>query len=123
MALLVLLNNFLHDFSAAGWLFSAVVLWAVLRKMNPIYNAKGDVIDILKVILFLMRFSLAGIIIFGIFRALAYKDFEWSTAAGESQITLLVVKHIILAGVFVVGLVFYLRARKIVRKAQNGQFE
>ena len=32
MALWVLLNNFLHDFSAAGWIFAAIVLWTLLRE-------------------------------------------------------------------------------------------
>jgi putative copper export protein len=115
MAVLVLLNNFLHDFSAAGWLFSAVVLWSVLRKMDPKDRARRNMDHIL----LLMRFSLAGIIVFGLFRALAYKKYEWSAAAGEGQITLLIVKHILLAGVFVAGLVLYIRARTILRKTQN----
>jgi putative copper export protein len=119
MAVLVLLNNFLHDFSAAGWLFSAVVLWSVLRKMDPKDRARRNMDHILKVVLLLMRFSLAGIIVFGLFRALAYKKYEWSAAAGEGQITLLIVKHILLAGVFVAGLVLYIRARTILRKTQN----
>ena len=119
MAILVLLNNFLHDFSAAGWLFGSVLLWSMMRKdiSNP--AAGRFIADGLKKVLFLMRLSLAGIVVFGIVRTLAYKTYEWNAAAGQSQITLLIIKHVILTGVFAVGLICYIRARKLVRKAVN----
>jgi hypothetical protein len=113
MAILVLLNNFLHDFSAAGWLFCTVILWSMLRKEIPAGDAGKIIIDTIKTILLLMRLSLGGIILFGVFRALAYKTYEWNTAAGEDQVTLLIVKHIILLGVFIIGVAFYTRAKKL----------
>jgi hypothetical protein len=115
MAILVLLNNFLHDFSAAGWLFCTVILWLMLRKEIPESNAGMIVIDTIKTILGLMRFSLGGIVGFGIIRALAYKTYEWNAAAGKGQVTLLIVKHILLLGVFAIGVVFYNRARKRIK--------
>jgi uncharacterized membrane protein len=119
MAVLVLLNNFLHDFSAAGWIFGTVILWAILRKDIPSVEAGQIIAAVLKIDMLLMRFSLTGIIVFGLLRALAYKTYEWNAAAGKGQITLLVVKHIILAAVLVVGLGCYFRARKIVRKVSD----
>jgi len=123
LATLVLLNNFLHDFSAAGWLFGSVLLWSMMRKdiSNPV--AGRFIADNLKTVLFLMRLSLAGIVVFGIVRTLAYKTYEWNAAAGQSQITLLIIKHVILTGVFAVGLIYYIRARKLVRKAVNAKTE
>ncbi len=113
MAILILLNNFLHDFSAAGWLFCTVILWSMLRKEIPGSDAGKIVFDTIKTILVLMRLSLGGIIVFGIVRALAYKTYEWNAAAGESQVTLLIVKHILLLGVFIIGVVYYTRAKKL----------
>jgi len=115
MAILVLLNNFLHDFSAAGWLFCTVILWSILRKEIPGSDAGKIIIDTIKTILLLMRISLGGIIVFGIIRALAYKTYEWNAAAGESQVTLLIVKHILLLGVFIIGVVYYIRAKKLLK--------
>jgi hypothetical protein len=112
MAILVLLNNFLHDFSAAGWLFCTVILWSLLRKEIPGSGAGKIVIDTIKTILLLMRLSLGGIVVFGIIRALAYKTYEWNAAAGQGQVTLLIVKHILLLGVFIIGVVYYTRAKK-----------
>lgn len=121
MATLVLLNNFLHDFSAAGWIFCSVLLFVMLRSLPDSFSArKGDdlhliILNCLKKIRSFMMLSLAGIVVFGIFRALAYKSYEWNAAAGDSQITLLIVKHIILSFVFAAGLYYYLQAGKLVK--------
>lgn len=118
MAILVLLNNFLHDFSAAGWIFCTVMLWQVLRKKG---DGEGRIIFIhlLRINRLLMQISLGGIIVFGVIRALAYKTYEWNAAAGEGQITLLIVKHVILTVVFVLGVIFYTRAGKIVKEYKD----
>ena len=123
MAILILLNNFMHDFSAAGWLFGSVLLWSMMRKdiSNP--EAGRFLADSLKTVLFLMRLSFVGIVVFGIIRTLAYKTYEWNAAAGQSQLTLLIVKHVILTGVFLVGLIYYMRARKFLRKTVNKKNE
>jgi hypothetical protein len=127
MAILVLLNNFAHDFSAAGWLFCTVLLWVMLRKKEAVEvitsaaGAAGETITgMIKTILLLMRLSLGGIIVFGIIRALAYKEYEWNAAAGDGQVVLLIVKHIILAFVFMLGVVYYRRAAKIFKKRKTG---
>lgn len=118
MAILVLLNNFLHDFSAAGWIFCTVFLWQVLRKEK---DGEGRIIfyHLLRITRLLMQISLGGIIVFGVIRALAYKTYEWNAAAGEGQVTLLIVKHIILAVVFVLGVIFYVRAGKYVKRYKD----
>jgi uncharacterized membrane protein len=121
LAVLVLLNNFLHDFSAAGWLFGTVLLWSILRKTISGDDKAIIISDILKTVLMLMRFSVAGIVIFGVVRAIAYKSYEWNAAAGQSQVTLLIVKHVLFALIFAVGLVYYIKAKKLVRKACNEQ--
>jgi hypothetical protein len=36
--------------------------------------------------------------------------------AGEGQVTFLIVKHILLPGMFIIGVVYYTRARKIIKK-------
>lgn len=117
MAIVILLNNFLHDFSAAGWLFTTVVLWSILRKSDLDDTNRTAIADILKILLILMRVSLAGIVIFGLVRAIAYRDYEWNEAAGNSQVTLLIVKHIILTVIFIPGLIYYVKANRFIRRA------
>ncbi len=116
MTIVVMLNNFLHDFSAAGWIFGTVLLWTMIRKKIPGGDAGATIIQVLKQVILLMGLSLAGVVIFGVFRALAYQKYEWNAAAGEAQVTLLIVKHIILAGVLVLGLHNCGRAKKMIKK-------
>jgi hypothetical protein len=116
MALLVLLNNFLHDFSAAGWLFCTLLLWKLLKEEIPA-DKSGDILRRhIKTIRWLMKLSLGGIVVFGLVRACTYKAYEWSEAAGDAQITLLIIKHIILAVVFYFGVVLFIRAGKLLKE-------
>ena len=123
MAILILLNNFLHDFSAAGWLFGSVLLWSILRNNVPDQGAGKQIADILKTIILLMKLSLGGIVLFGIIRAVAYSQYEWNVAAGDSQVTLLIVKHVILTAVFVLGIVYYTRAGRFIKRVYNDKNE
>jgi hypothetical protein len=119
LAILVLLNNSLHDPSAAAWLFGTVLLWSILRKKIPEGHTSPIVVDILGTILILMGLSIAGIVVFRVLRTLAYRNYEWSTTAGQGQVMLLITKHVIFTVVFVVGFVYYFRASKLVRKRRN----
>ncbi len=119
MALLVLLNNFLHDFSAAGWIFLTVLLWLFLRKKDKTAENSRIIVEMLKPHLLLMQINLIGIILFGSIRAYAYKKYEWNSAAGESQITLLIVKHVLFFGTVVWGFVCYAKAKKVLKEKQN----
>ncbi|MHC4941650.1 MAG: hypothetical protein ACYTG7_01380 [Planctomycetota bacterium] len=113
MAVLVLLNNFLHDLSAAGWLFGSLLLWSIPRKGITAGDGARIIAQVFTSVQLFMRFSLAGIVIFGILRALAYKDYEWNAVAGQDQVTLLIVKHVILVFVFLWGVVQYFNASKL----------
>lgn len=116
MAILVLLNNFMHDFSAAGWIFSSVLLWMLLRRGLP----AGEVLtDVYSRIRMLMQYSVVGIVLFGFVRVLAYRQYEWSAAAGDAQITVLIVKHVLLTGIFIWGVVLYRKAGYIIRERKK----
>lgn len=115
MALLILLNNFLHDFSAAGWLFGSILLWTILKERFEFETSTDFAKCMIKTVLLLMNISVAGIVVFGVVRAIAYKSFEWSVEAGNGQVTLLIVKHIVFTVIFVVGLIQYIKALKIVK--------
>jgi len=121
MTILVMLNNFLHDFSAAGWIFGTVLLWIALRRPHPAGEAGQVTADILQKLLLMMWISLGGIVVFGIFRALAYKNYEWNALAGNSQVTLLVVKHILLTALVILGFIFCARAKKRIKENNNEQ--
>ena len=106
----------MHDFSAAGWLFGSILLWTILRNRTQLQDNSEFANRTIKVVLFFMNISFAGIVLFGIVRVMAYKSFEWSVEAGKGQLYLLIVKHIIFTVIFIAGLVQYMKAFKIVKK-------
>lgn len=118
-----MLNNFLHDLSAAGWFVGTALLWSIFRKKNQGSSSEIVTAELLKTLLFTMKLSLAGVIFFGVIRALAYKSYEWNATAGQSQVTLLVVKHIIFTGIVILGLVYYMRAHKLLIKGRDEKAE
>ena len=111
-AVLVLLNNWMHDFSAAGWLVGSILAWAVLRGAPADGAGRAEAVRVLRVVVALMRWSLAGVVLFGVGRVLAYAEYEWSEEAGDAQVAVLGVKHVLLVGVFAWGLLWYVRARR-----------
>lgn len=113
MALLVLLNNFFHDFCAAGWIFGSVILWRLLKTVSGVNDCLFAIIAGL--VLKMMRWCFAGIVLFGVIRALVYRSFEWNEAAGDAQVTLLLVKHVFFAAVFVPGLLCYLKIARLIK--------
>lgn len=110
MAIFVLLNNFMHDFSAAGWLFGAVLLGIIRRKGNENGLDAGGARFIAETIRRLMWFCLAGIIVFGAVRAAAYRQYEWNEAAGQAQVTVLMAKHVLFFLLFFAGLYEFIHA-------------
>ena len=114
MAILVMLNNYLHDLATAVFAVSALAAWFLLRspsaRRSP--EALGDVIrGLVKVGMVALIWTLAG----GAVRAVAFRRYEWMEAAGRSQIPALVVKHVILVSLVIAGLVVLHRVRQLTR--------
>ena len=112
MAVLVLLNNFMHDFSAAGWLFGAVLLWIVRRKGSSSGLGADGARFVVQYIRRLMGLCLVGIVVCGVLRAIAYRHYEWNDAAGDIQVPVLVAKHVLFFLLFFAGLSEFVRARR-----------
>ena len=116
MALLVVLNNYTHDFCAAGWVFGTVLLWVLARREIPAGEAGLVIAEVVKKTMLMTKVSLVGIVVLGIVRALAYRKYEWNAVVGDTQITFLMIKHVILTVLVVLGAFFYFKARKHLRK-------
>ena len=107
----------MHDFSAAGWLFATVLLYLIQKKYPDQLTTSKSFAGLANTLLSLTRWCLAGIIIFGLGRTLAYKNYEWNPIAGQGQVTLLIIKHVIFAIVFIAGSICYLKAARTIKKA------
>lgn len=104
MAILVMLNNLLHDFAVA-MLFCAMLTMIFLRRSKNVERAYRRVKTV-------MVWAFGFIVLFGIGRTLAYRQYEWHEAAGSGQVASLVIKHIILGGLVLVGAIYLLKNRR-----------
>lgn len=121
LAILVMLNNWFHDFAVA-------LLFACLLVLGAIYRRIRDQDDpswhrFARYFTSLFNKVIVGcwvvIILAGIVRTLAYERFEWSEAAGKGQVAVLVLKHVILVTLVVSGTFMQLRLRKFLRQPKS----
>lgn len=121
LGVFIMLNNYFHDVATALLAASGVTMWIILRRYSN--NTNTDVTDyflrIYKGITRLAKFSLCWILVGGIPRTLAYKDFEWANAVGKKQVPALIVKHV-LAFIFVcAGAFIWMKINKKVKVIKN----
>jgi hypothetical protein len=105
MDVLVAVNNYTHDFSSALWI-ATLVMGFLLRKSH----AKGRcecAVSHYRGLTRLFWWSFAATLFFGVFRAIAYQKYEWVEGMGDSQITFLIIKHVIFTVVVVFGILHW----------------
>jgi len=119
VAHLILLNNYMHDFGAALWLSGTIVLWHLWRLYHSHPGARPALEKLLSVVSRLMAVGFIGILVCGIIRAIAYRQFEWNPDAGDGQVKLLIVKHLILLVVFIPGVMLLFRCRALTHRKEN----
>jgi len=103
-AWLIIINNFVHDLFTGLWISSVLVIYLLGRKAGfeqgtPLATSLQEV---MKVFFWLGVFSILVIIITGIFRLREYK-LQNSGASEPVKKRVLILKHILLGGVFLAG--------------------
>jgi hypothetical protein len=115
-AIVLMMNNYLHDVATALLISSGYVIWAVWRCL--VVDAGEEVcryfIRIYSGVTKLARASFILILVFGIPRVLYYKEFEWSNMAGRGQVPALMVKHVVAFTLVALGIVLWMKVRKVV---------
>ena len=120
MAILVMLNNYLHDLATAVFAVSAVAAY-LLRRSLAMQAAPATVQPLLRGIVRIGYFSLAWTLFFGFIRGLTYRQYEWAEAAGRDQVAALLVKHVILASLVIAGCVFLYRLHRLGRAPEGAE--
>jgi hypothetical protein len=120
MAILVMLNNYLHDLATAVFAVSAVAAY-LLRRSLAMQAAPATVQPLLQGIVRIGYFSLAWTLFFGFIRGLTYRQYEWAEAAGRDQVAALLVKHVILASLVIAGCVFLYRLHRLGRAPEGAE--
>lgn len=114
MAVLVMLNNYMHDLMTALFAVSVLAAWFLLRSA-PMREAPDAIRPVATGLIRVGLFSLAWTLLGGVARALAYEKYEWMEAVGRAQVPALVVKHVILVTLVVAGLLILNKVRRLAR--------
>jgi len=120
MAILVMLNNYLHDLATAVFAVSAVAAY-LLRRSLAMQAAPESIQPLVRGVVRVGLFSLAWTLFFGIIRSLTYRQYEWVEAAGRDQLTALMLKHVILVSLVIAGLVVLYRLHRLGRAAEGAE--
>lgn len=121
-AILVMLNNYFHDFATAMVVVSSYIMLLMVN-----YAEKKDSSDIRGMVLAVypkMLHVTAGSFIFllfaGVIRTFTYKDYEWMEAAGRGQVAALSIKHVILFVLFGYGIYLWVRVHRKIKVLRKG---
>jgi len=121
LGIAIMMNNYFHDVATALLMTSGFVMWVIVRKMEKSVdkNVTAYFLRIYRSVTGFAKFSLIWIVLGGVPRILAYKQFEWANALGKSQVPALIVKHI-LAFLFVgLGAWFWIRLSRRVKEIKK----
>lgn len=111
-AVLVMISNYFHDLAVAMLAANVLVVWYLGRLLDE-EGARERLLP--KVFARLSRVTygaLAYVLAAGAVRAWFFMDFEWNPAVGRGQVPALVLKHVLLVGLTVFGMVVHNRYRR-----------
>jgi hypothetical protein len=108
----LMIANYFHDLAVAVLAANILVVY-FLGKYFDRRKIKSDFMpDLFRKLSRVTYGALTVVILGGAVRAYFFMDFEWSCAVGDGQIAALVVKHVILIGVAIFGLVGHFRYQR-----------
>ena len=122
IGVLVMLNNFLHDFSVAllaAALLGLAVIWRTAPGAGPAAAPVIAALDRLAVRVAWASFG--GVLLFGVGRTVAFREYEWLPAVGRGLLPALAVKHVVLVALLAGALRAALHARRAASHARGAE--
>jgi hypothetical protein len=110
---IVMLINYFHDLAVALLAINILSVYIVGRTLDESPLRDEILPRLFRVMSRVTYGALAFVLAGGVVRAFNFMEFEWNQAAGQGQIPALVVKHALLVGLTVFGLITH---RKYQRK-------
>jgi hypothetical protein len=102
---LLMMNNYFHDFAVAVLISNLVLFLAFARGLRgPLALSDDQRAYVYGVAKWVTYLALAWIVVGGAIRTINYKTFEWVEAAGKGQLFALGVKHMVMGGAVFVAL-------------------
>lgn len=122
-AILVMLNNYFHDFATAMVVVSSYIMHIMVRyaEKKPERNIREMVLSIYPKMLHLTAGSFIFLLFAGVIRTFTFKEFEWMEAAGRGQVVALMLKHILLFILFGYGIYLWIGVHRKVKLLRKGK--
>lgn len=114
VGILIMLNNYFHDVATALLASSGFVMWTLAKRYDPAAGSEvaAYYVSCYQRITWLAKIALIWILLGGIPRTIAYRNFEWANAVGNDQVPALIGKHIVVGIMVGTGAYLWLRLRK-----------
>jgi len=106
-ALVVMLNNYFHDLAVAFLFASSLMAHLVVREWPG--RPSQHLVRTLRRVAW---GSLAWVLLGGVVRVIFYKEYEWLPKAGTAQVPALMVKHVVMVGLTVWGLIAVVKLQR-----------
>lgn len=115
--ILVMLNNYFHDFATALVVVCTYGMFLLTRyaETKGGQESRTMVVSVYPKMVHLAGGSVVFMLIAGIVRAFTYKEFEWHDAVATGQVTALMVKHVLLFMLFAYGIYLWFVVYKKVK--------
>ena len=117
LGILVMLNDYFHDFATAIAIISTYLMLLLLRHVQN--DDKAGPKDFLLLIypkaVHITGGIVALLLMAGIVRAFTYSWFEWDPVVGSDQVWLLMAKHVVMFSVFGYGLYLWIKMHKVIK--------
>ena len=114
----LMVNNYSHDIATAALFVSGIMMW-VLTLRFPLAENDGInhyFIRVYKSITRLAKYSLIWVLAAGVPRIIFYREFEWSSKAGDLQVIAIAIKHVVMFSLVGTGIFLWLKLNRKVKK-------
>jgi predicted LPLAT superfamily acyltransferase len=124
LGVLVMLNNYFHDFATALLVVSTYVMFLMVRyaEVSGGKPLKENVVGIYPTMVHITGATLVLLLMAGIVRSFTYKWFEWVEVLGRAQVFVLVFKHIVMFAVVGYGIYLWIGMHKRIKHMRE-EFE
>jgi len=110
-------NNYSHDIATAILAISGAAMWMLSRNYPESATQEMELyfVRIYQSITKMAKYSLIWILIAGVPRVTFYKQYEWSTTAGDLQVIAIMIKHIVMFLLVGTGLFYWSKLSRRVK--------
>ena len=121
IGILVMMNNYFHDLAAGIVFVCGVTMYVMVSKAMVLgtREAKEIVLGVYPTLVHIVGGAIIFMLFAGVIRTFTYKEFEWANAVGVGQVYAIMVKHVVLGGIFFYGVALWIKSHKKIKEIRK----